>query len=395
MTGALFVVTATIIAYTYVGFPLWIYLQSLLYPRRWQRADICPTVSVIMAVRNGAPLLSEKIDHLLSLDYPKGLMEIIVASDGSHDGTNKILGKVTDPRFVPIICPEHRGKASAVNAAIRCATNDILVFVDIRPRLEADALRQLVSNFADPTVGCVTGELSLRIDHHDTGTRVVGGLYWRYEQWIRKCEALTGSTVGVYGGFYAVRRELATVLPEALILDDMYQPLSVVRKGWRSVLDESARVWDVWPRTSAGEFRRKVRTLAGNYQLVRIAPWLLGPDNPLLFQLASHKLLRLLVPFLLPLLFVLNCALHTRQPFSALLLGQAMFYQVAILGLISDIPMLRKVTGPAGAFVMLNAAAVVALFKYLFARGPLLNLWTPAEGTESAGDIAVPSEGIQ
>jgi biofilm PGA synthesis N-glycosyltransferase PgaC len=394
MTAALFVATAALIAYTYLGYPLLMFLWSRLRPRKWHRAEIYPSVSVVMAVHNGAARLRDKIDHLLDLDYPRERLEIIVVSDGSYDGTNKILGKAADPRLVPIIRPKHSGKAAAVQEGIRRASGDILVFVDIRPRLEADALRQLVRNFADPTVGCAAGELCLRTDDHDNGTKAVGGLYWRYEQWIRKCEALVDSPIGVYGGFYAVRRKLAAALPEGLILDDMYQPLSIVLQGWRSVFDESARVWDTWPKTSAGEFRRKVRTLAGNYQLLQVAPWLLSRENRLRFQLVSHKLLRLLVPFLLLLLLILNCVLCTAQPYSALLLGQALFYQLAIVGLISDIPILRKVTGPASAFVWLNAAAVVAQFKFLFARSSLLGLWIPEEEQEHTGDLAVSRDGI-
>ena len=395
MTVALFFATLAIIAYTYLGYPLWVCLCSRFRPCRWQRAEMYPTVSFIMAVHNGAALLPEKIDHLLNLDYPKELVEVIVVSDGSYDGTNKILAEVTDSRFVPILGSEHRGKASSVNEGIQRATGEILVFVDIRPKLEADALRQLVSNFSDPTVGCAAGELCLRTDDHDTGTKAVGGLYWRYEQWIRKCEALVDSPVGVYGGFYAVRRELATALPAGLILDDMYQPLNVVRQGWRSVLDESARVWDVWPKTTRGEFRRKVRTLAGNYQLVQLAPWLLGRENRLCFQLVSHKLLRLLVPFLLLLLLTLNCALLSSDLCSIFMFGQALFYLIAGVGFISDIPILRKVSGPASAFVMLNAAAVAALFKFLFERNSLLSLWIPAENLAHSGDFAVPREGIR
>jgi len=326
-----------------------------------------------MAVHNGVTLLGEKISHLLSLDYPT--MEVIVVSDGSYDGTDEILDEVADPRFVPIICSEHRGKAVAINQGIQRATGDILVFVDLRPQLEPRALRELVSNFADPNVGCAAGQLFLRTNDHDSGTSAVSNLYWRYEQWVRKCEALVGSPVGVYGGFFAVRRGLATPLPEGLILDDMYQPLCVVRQGYRSVLDESARAWDVWPKTSVGEFKRKVRTLAGNYQLLQKAPWLLGRENPLLFQLISHKLLRLITPFLFLVLFLANCGLHATQPYFAMLAMQSMFYGLAVIGLLWDIPIVSRFAGPASGFILLNWAAIVALFTFLFRPHSLLDLW--------------------
>ena len=344
-----FWVSAAVIAYAYAGYPLWIYVRSRMQPRRWKQADIQPSVSIIMAVHNGAKVLREKINHLLSLDYPPGLVEVLVVSDGSDDGTNEILGGIQDPRLITIICPEHRGKANALNHGVSRATGDIVVFVDIRPKLEPEALRQIVSNFADPGVGCVAGELCLRIADHDAGTKAVSSLYWRYEQGIRKCEALVDSPVGVYGGFYAVRRNLATVIPEGLILDDMYQPLSIVRAGFRSVVDDRARVWDIWPKTSSAELQRKVRTLAGNYQLVQKSPWLLGSTNRLRFQLISHKLVRLAVPFFLVALLLANIGLRASQPYATILLGQIVFYGLALLGLVWDPPILRRAAAPASA----------------------------------------------
>jgi cellulose synthase/poly-beta-1,6-N-acetylglucosamine synthase-like glycosyltransferase len=379
MMVLLFWFSAAFVTYAYVGYPIWIYLQSRLRPKKWTQAEICPSVSIIMAVHNGATTLRGKINHLLSLDYPEGLVEVIVVSDGSNDGTNRILSAITDSRLISIICPENRGKANALNHAISRAKGDIIVFIDVRPKLEPNALRQILSNFADPTVGCVAGELCLRIADHDAGTKAVSGLYWRYEQGIRKCEALVDSPVGVYGGFYAVRRELATIIPEGLILDDMYQPLSIVRRGFRSVIDDRARVWDVWPETSAAEFQRKVRTLAGNYQLLRKAPWLLGQANRLRFELISHKLTRLAVPMFLLMMLLCSFLLRAFQPYTAIFIAQILFYGLALIGLIWDAPVLRRVAGPASAFVLLNAAAVMAAFKYVARPNSLLGLWVKQE----------------
>jgi len=251
------------IVYTYAGYPLWLWFRASLFEHPWKRADIRPTVSIIMAVHNGGALLPEKINQLLAIDYPRDLLEILIVSDGSVDGTNEILAKVCDARARTFILPQRCGKATALNLGIREAAGEMLLFVDIRPVLEKDAVRRLIQNFADPQIGCVGGQLMLRSDVHDGSTAAVSDFYWRYEQWMRKCEARSGSVLGVYGGFYAVRRKVAMQLSEGTILDDMYQPLHVASQGYRVVLDESARVWDVWPRTSNGEFTRKVRTLAG------------------------------------------------------------------------------------------------------------------------------------
>jgi cellulose synthase/poly-beta-1,6-N-acetylglucosamine synthase-like glycosyltransferase len=374
----LFWFSCAVIAYTYLGYPLYIWAKSLVAPRPWKQAEIYPTVTVIMAVHNGAAIIWQKIEHLLSLDYPADKYDVIVVSDGSNDGTNDILQGITDPRLRTIICPEHVGKAVALNHGMRAAAGEILLFVDIRPWLEKSAVRQLVSNFADESVGCATGELRLKHEGQDASTKAVGGLYWRYEQWIRNCEAWVDSPLGVYGGFYAIRREVAADFPEGIILDDMYQPLSIIRQGYRSVLDEKAQVIDAWPSTAAGEFHRKVRTLAGNFQLIQLAPWLLSGENRLRVELISHKLLRLTVPAVLLFTLVTSFLLRDAAAYLMIFVAQVAFYCLAMAGWKSRA--LGRITGPASAFVMLNAAAAVGLCKFMTHGQDLWKIWgRPAE----------------
>jgi len=378
---------ACLMLYTYAGYPLWIYSRSRLHPWPPRQGPMLPTVSVILAVHNGAALLRLKVDHLLSLDYPRDRMEIVIVSDGSTDGTDDILRQLPDPPVRSIRCSEHGGKAAALNMGMQSATGEILLFLDIRPTIESNALQLLLSNFADPHVGCVAGELVLHDDGHGAGAKAVGGLYWRYEQWIRNCEAKVDSPLGVYGGFYAVRRKLATALPEGTILDDMLQPLSVIRQGYRSVLDVRARVYDIWPKSLRGEFHRKVRTLAGNFQLLQLAPWLLLRQNRLRFELISHKLLRLLVPILLVILLISSALLANRSLLYAGALGaQIVLYVLAALGAGRGIPVLMRIAGPASAFCMLNAAVVVGFYKFLFTQGPLWKIWTSAAPASVATD---------
>ena len=367
-----------LILYTYAGYPLWIYLRSRLHPQPQRQGSILPTVSIILAVHNGAALLRQKVAHLLSLDYPRDRMQIEIVSDGSTDGTDDILKEFQNPQVRHTRCSEHSGKAAALNLGMQSAKGEILLFVDIRPWVESNALQLLLSNFADPHVGCVAGELVLRDDDgHDSGAKAVGGLYWRYEQWIRNCEAKVDSPLGVYGGFYAVRRELARALPNGIILDDMLQPLSVIRQGYRSVLDLRARVYDTWPKNLRGEFHRKVRTLAGNFQLLQLAPWLLSRQNRLRFELISHKLLRLFVPILLVVLLASSALLANHSLlYAGVLASQIVFYLLAALGAGRGIPFLMRIAGPASAFCMLNAAVVVGFYKFLFTRGPLWKIWT-------------------
>jgi cellulose synthase/poly-beta-1,6-N-acetylglucosamine synthase-like glycosyltransferase len=395
----LFVVSLAIILYTYAGYPLLIALIARVSPRPWKREpwpDALPRpISIIMAVHNGATLLPGQIDHLLSLE-PALVREVLIVSDGSTDSTNQILAgaphldskmwkgraPTPDQRLRTFILPEQGGKVVALNRAIAEATGDILLFIDIRPHVEPGALHSLLCNFADPRVGCVAGELLIAPQGNDATTSAIGGLYWRYEQWIRNCEAAVDSPVGVYGGFYAIRRALATPAPAGLILDDMFQPLAIIRQGYRSVLDRQALVTDRWPAKSSGEFSRKVRTLAGNFQLCSEAPWVLSPSNRVLFQLVSHKLLRLAVPYFFLLLLLSAALLGVHSPaFAVFALLQLLFWLMAAIAIKRPIPVVQRIAAPASALLVLNAAAVVGLYTFLFTRGPLWRIWSPTPTT--------------
>jgi glycosyltransferase involved in cell wall biosynthesis len=377
--------------YTYLGYPLAIYILARLRPRPWKVVPIAPSVSVVLAVHNGAALLPGKVEHLRSLDYPN-LKEIIIVSDGSTDGTAELLGRQRDPRIKLILLKEHVGKAVAVNAGVEKATADVILFVDIRPQIAPGSVQRMMRNFADPKVGCVAGELILRHDGHDATSMAVGGFYWRYEQWIRKCESTFDSPVGVYGGFYAVRRELAVRQPEGMILDDMFQPLSIIRQGYRSVIDTDACVYDIWPKTAEGEFHRKVRTLAGNFQLFQLAPWTLTLRNRVLFQLISHKLMRLVAPYLMVLMLASALMLSSgSRIYAAVAAAQMLALAVAVAGLRVRIPLLDRVASPASAVLVLNSAAVVGLYKFFATRGPLWKIWN----ANSKPVIAPTVEGVR
>ena len=363
------------ILYTYAGYPAAMWMLARLRPRPWNAAPINPSVSVVLAVHNGVERLAGKIQHLLGLDYAN-VKEVILVSDGSTDGTAEALARLQSPRIKTIVLKEHGGKAVAVNAGVAAATAEVVLFVDIRPEIAPGAIQKLVANFADPKVGCVAGELILRQDGHDATSEAVGGLYWRYEQWIRSCEATFDSPVGVYGGFYAIRRELFVPMPAGLILDDMFQPLSIIRQGYRSVLDLRACVYDTWPKNVKGEFHRKLRTLAGNFQLFKLAPWTLTPKNRTLFQLVSHKVMRLIVPYLLVLLLITSTVLSAGSSFyAAVTVLQILGWALALAGLRYRIPILHRIAAPASALLALNAAAVAGLYKFLFTRGPLWKIW--------------------
>jgi cellulose synthase/poly-beta-1,6-N-acetylglucosamine synthase-like glycosyltransferase len=360
--------SVAVLTYTYAGYPGWLWLRSRVRARPVHTEDYRPSVSIVMIVRNEAGVLEGKLRNLMALDYSAELVEIVVVSDGSTDGTNEILLRSAQGSRVRVVMtPESRGKAAGLNDAIAAAQGEIVVFTDARQKIEAGAIRLLASQFADPEVGCASGELML--GNPDSGEVVRGmGLYWRIEKTIREMESASGSVVGATGAIYAVRRQLLVPVPAGTILDDVYIPMHVVRQGYRVTFVPHAHAWDVADQGSEREFSRKVRTLTGNYQLVQLAPWLLGPSNPLRFEFVSHKLLRLFAPFALAAALMATVVLP--QPlYRAALALQVSFYALSLIAMTKVLKgPLARVADAARTFVVLNSAAAVAFVKFVTGR---------------------------
>ena len=290
----------------------------------------------MLAAHNEAEHLKKRIENLLELQYPRPL-EIVVVSDGSTDGTADALARF-DGRVSLTELPRG-GKPRALNAGVAASTGDIVVFADARQRFAPDAIAELVANFHDPDVGGVTGELILDCEERpnppDSTTIADGvGLYWKYQKWLRRRESGVWSTLGATGAIYALRRLLWRPLPPATLLDDVLAPMRVVLAGWRVVFEERARAFDRVSATGSAESRRKIRTLAGNYQLVGLEPRLLLPfANPVWIQYTSHKIARLLVPWALLAAFVASVALAAHGwVYSVALMLQTGFYGLAAFG---------------------------------------------------------------
>lgn len=353
-----------LLGYTYVGYPLLTWLMARLRPRVVFRCADEPAVTIIIIVRNGEQWIEEKLSNCLMMDYPHDQLQVVVVSDGSTDDTVRKIRSFESPRVELIECRENRGKASCINDAVRHAKGDILVFTDVRQRLDRRAVRNLVMNFGDETVGAVSGELLLDATADGFG----GGmdLYWRYEKWIRINEARFSSSVGVTGAIYALRRECFRPVPANTVLDDVLIPMNVVTQGLRVTFDRNARAYDIPSASSDRERRRKVRTIAGNYQLVQILPSLLSPlHNPLWVQFLSHKILRLVVPFFLLGAFVSNFSLaQFSVGYRLLFAGQVALYAAALLGvLLPAAQKLRLIRVPA-TFLLLNWFAVLGLVSF-------------------------------
>ena len=359
----LFWLCFVLVAYTYVGYAVLLWLLARLRPRSVANGVYEPSVSIVIAARNEAANLPGKIENLRRLNYPRDRLQIVVVSDGSTDATAEILRR-EGAAIVPVLIEPSQGKAAALNEAVRHASGELLFFQDARQQVDPDALRELTGCFADPSVGAASGALLLE---SAAGRPHSLGLYWTIEKAVRKLEAASGSVVGVTGAIYAIRRELYTPMPAGTILDDVFIPMHIARRGRRVVFQPSAVAHDrVFPEKGR-EFARKVRTLTGNYQLLRLAPWILSAANPLLFRFVSHKLLRLLVPLLLILMLAASAGAHGPL-YRALFWCQMAFYALAVLGLVSPHACRLKPVALANTFVMLNAAAAVAFYNFVIGR---------------------------
>jgi cellulose synthase/poly-beta-1,6-N-acetylglucosamine synthase-like glycosyltransferase len=303
----------------FIVYVLFLYPLLLYFWTPWRRQPVVKefaprSVSVLLAVRNGERYLAGKLSSLQQLDYPASLLEIFVLSDGSTDQSESIARSfaATDPRIQFFALPA-RGKWNALNHGLAHASGEILFFTDVRQSLAPDSLRQLVANYADPRVGCASGELMI-----PGGS---GGLYWRYEKFLRKRQSALDSVIGATGAIYTQRRHLCRPLPPDTILDDVHFPLQAFFAGYRVVFDDTAHAWDS-PTGLRREFHRKVRTLAGNYQLIAAFPALLSPANRMLFHFLSHKFARLILPFALLAFF----SLSVYQQLWTLAAAQVLFY---------------------------------------------------------------------
>ncbi|MDR6935567.1 glycosyltransferase family 2 protein [Luteibacter sp. 3190] len=365
--------SALLLVHVFVGYPLIVWLQARLRPRPVARQAILPRVSIVVAVHDGERYLRAKLVNLRQLDYPSELVEIVLVCDGCRDGTVGMARRSTDPRLTVIEHPERRGKAECLNDAVAASTGDVLLFTDIRQRLSPVALRELVANLGDPTVGAVGGELHM--ENVRTGFAQGVDFYWRYEKTIRHAESLSGSTIGVSGALYAMRRSLFRPLPPGTVLDDVLVPMRVAAQGKRVVFEPRAMAWDQPSQVPEDERRRKIRTLAGNFQLMQLAPWLLTPwSNPLWFRFVSHKVLRLLAPWLIVALTVSSGLLVTRHPMYALAFG-GLVGGLLLVGVARLRPPLGRLLPLriAVAFFYLNLFAAQALLA--FARNRRLHLW--------------------
>jgi cellulose synthase/poly-beta-1,6-N-acetylglucosamine synthase-like glycosyltransferase len=316
-----------------------------------------------VAARDEAAGIDRRLTELRGLIAASGLAgEVIVVSDGSADGTAERARAHGDAGVHVLELPGPLGKAGALTKARALASNEILVFADVRQSWDSAALARMLENFADPAVGAVSGDL---VVESAPGVMAGVGLYWRYEKWLRRQESRVHSCVGVTGAICAVRRELFRPIPEGTVLDDVYWPLRVAMQGFRVVHDGRARAYDRLPERARDEFRRKVRTLSGNFQLLTRLPTALLPwRNPVCLQFVCHKVLRLVVPWAL-LGLLLTSALAPGPVYRQAFWAQLAFYLTGLVGVGRGTARRFRPAGAAASFLVLNGAAWLAFWVWV------------------------------
>lgn len=363
-----FVLCAGFVVYVLAGYPILLAVWASLFPKPISKEFRPYAVSVIMPVRNGAQWLVTKLNSLLNSNYPAELLRVLIVSDGSTDATNELVSGYPDSRVRLLALPPG-GKATAVTKAFDAIDSEIIVLTDVRQTFDPNAIRLMVSCFADPSVGVVTGELVIREGNSQEEFNT--GLYWKYEKWIRRNLNRIDAMLGATGSIYAIRKELATAIPADILLDDVYLPFKAAFAGYRIYFEDAAKAFDL-PTSLKSEFWRKVRTQAGVYQIMQRFPGLLSPLNSRFIHFFSHKLGRLLLPFAMAGALVFSFLLP--EPWKAVTLSaQVFFYLLAVVDpLIPEKNPVKQLSAVIRAFTVLVAAAGCAV--NVFFR-PAQQLW--------------------
>jgi glycosyltransferase involved in cell wall biosynthesis len=324
-----------------------------------------PRVTVIVAAHDEESVIERRLENLLELDYPAELVEVVVASDASTDGTDAAVEAVAarEPR-VRLVRAPRGGKVAAQDLAVRETSGDVVAFSDANAVWAAPALRKLVRNFADPEVAYVCGQL--RLEAPDGTNRE--GAYWRYELWLRESESALGSVTGGNGSIYAVRRE-DYVEVDPRFGHDLSFPYLMVQRGRRAVYEPEAVAFEKPSRDIEDEYRRKVRMFEHCWLIVVKGRMLEGLDPVYLAEIVSHRLLRYGSGLLHLALLGSSAALAPRGR----VYGLALLGQLAFLGAAAARPGLPRY------YTLVSWATVEALANYV--RRGVPAVWAKAEGT--------------
>ena len=372
----LFFILLLLTVYPYGIYPMAVYAMSVLLGRAWKKADIRPSLSIVISVYNEQSVIAEKVNNTLALDYPQDLLEILVVSDGSNDRTNAVVRGFADRRVVLKAFLERAGKTACLNRVVPEARGEIVVFTDANSMFPPGVLLELAKSFSDETIGLVTGWTKYVAPGSQEGAT---GLYGKLEQMTKYHESLISSCVGADGAIFAIRKELYRPLLDQDI-NDFVIPLHVIAQRKRAVLDREVFCFEESSKDQRAEFRRQVRI---TNRTLRAIFRNLGFLNPFRFGtfsifLVSHKLLRFLVPFFAGAAFVTSLFLAARSP---IYIGLVIIQIVPVaLGLAGILGMLKgRLANFCGSFLLTLWAQAGGWLRLV--RGVSDTMWLPQRET--------------
>ncbi len=368
--------------YTYIGYPILVYLVSILRPLKINKSDFLPDVTVIITAYNEERDIRAKLENTLQIDYPKDKLEILVASDCSSDKTDEIVKEFAARGVKLHRQTERLGKTPAQNAAVEKASGEIILFSDATTMYEKDVLRAMLPNFADKSIGCVAGKL-LYIDDSSSNVGKGAKSYWNYETFIKTSESRACSLIGASGCLYAVRKSLyqpmyAEACSDFLICTIIYQ------QGFRSIFEPNAVCTEETNRRTDKEMQMRVRVIGQTFTDLWRNRAVLNPFKSGFYavELISHKVFRYAVPLFLVFFLASSAILAFSSIFFALIFaGQFIFYSTALIGWLLE--RREKNIGILAIplyFVLTNLASLIAFYKFI--RGVNYARWEPIRETK-------------
>ncbi len=382
----LFWVAVFLIIYTYVGFPLGVVLRGLLWSHPYKREELInpPTVSIVISAYNEAKSIGAKLDNILSLEYPRHHLEVVIASDGSTDGTDAIVERYKE-HGVKLLSLPRVGKAAALNAAVNASSGEILVFSDANSMYKADAIQELARPLGDPKVGGVAGNQVYRANASGGSSSDGEHAYWNFDRMLKQFQGKSGNTLAATGAIYAIRSSLFRPIPDG-VSDDFVTSTGVIVRGYRLVFAPEAIAYEPVAVTSQVEFGRKVRVIIRSWKAFLFRRELLNPFRYKFYaiQLFSHKILRYLVFLPLLMLFLVSPFLwKTGLFYQMATIGQVAFYSCALFGLLLNGTCFgrKKIFTIPFYFCMVNAASLVAIARVL--QGHQVKHWEPQRHSQT------------
>lgn len=381
-----------VITYTYVGYPIILYtlviLKRVISYRRsvYINEEELPEISLIIACYNEGDILHDKIKNTLALDYPADKFKIYFVTDGTSDGSEKIIEE--NDRINLFHSIERKGKNAAINRVLPFIKSEVLVFCDANTFLNKEAIFNIARHYQNKNVGAVAGEKRVQSTSYHDSAGEGEGAYWKYESTLKKWDSELNTVVGAAGELFSVRRELMETVPDGILIEDFYVSVKIAKKGYKVVYEPDSYAVEYGSASIAEERKRKVRISAGGLQAVWIFMPLLNVFKYgwLSFQYFSHRMLRwTLAPLFLPVVLITNIYLAWYQQgiYLYLLIAQIMFYTCALLGKFTEnSEKTPKIFFIPYYFVFMNLSVFQGFFRLM--RGKQSAVWEKAQRAKAS-----------